>query len=263
VELLWIPYTTFDRIGRAGSEFYPIQAPAPAGFTNSFRDDTLPARSIANSNYGARVSTLAKGWDLSAFFYSSMDSAATFYRDIVPTGPSSGTIIYTPRHDRISQTGGTFSKDLGEAGILKGELVYTSGRSFNVNRITQANGLVQKDTIDYAVGLDYALPEEARMNVQAFQRVYFGHDQDMLQDRYETGVTFLYNRKVQQKVEGEFLWIQSLNRWENLIRPRIIWRAEQNLRVAFGVDIFNGPVTGVLGRYANRDRIYVETRYDF
>ena len=114
-----------------------------------------------------------------------------------------------------------------------------------------------------AVGLDYTLPEDARLNVQAFQRVYFGHDPDMLQDRYETGATFLYNRKLRQKVEGEILWIQSLNRWENLIRPRIIWRVEQNLRVSFGVDIFNGPVTGVLGRYANRDRIYIETRYDF
>lgn len=263
VELLWIPFTTFDRIGKAESEFFPMQVPAPGGFTNNFRDEVLPARSVSNSNYGARISTLAKGWDLSAFFYSSMDSAATFYRDIVPTGPSSGTIIYTPRHDRISQTGGTFSKDLGEAGILKGELVFTSGRSFNVSRITQANGLVQKDTIDYAVGLDYTLPEDARLNLQAFQRVYFGHDPDMLQDRYETGVTFLYNRKLRQKVEGEILWIQSVNRWENLIRPRIIWRVEQNLRVAFGVDIFNGPVTGVLGRYGNRDRIYVETRYDF
>lgn len=263
IELLWIPYTTFDRIGKAGSEFYPFQVPPPAGFSHVFRDDMLPARSISNSNYGARVSTLAKGWDLSAFFYSSMDSAATFYRDIVPSSPTTGTIVYTPRHDRISQTGGTFSKDLGEAGILKGELVFTSGRSFNVSRITQANGVVQKDTIDYAVGLDYTLPEDARLNVQAFQRIYFGHDQDMLQDRYETGATFLYNRKLRQKVEGEILWIQSLNRWENLIRPRIIWRAEQNLRVAVGVDVFNGPVTGVLGRYANRDRIYVETRYDF
>jgi hypothetical protein len=33
--------------------------------------------------------------------------------------------------------------------------------------------------------------------------------------------------------------------------------------VAAGVDIFNGPVTGALGRFNNRDRIYVETRYDF
>jgi len=263
LELLWIPYTSFDRIGKSESEFYPFQVPPPSGFSHQFRDEMLPARSLQNSNYGARFSTLSKGWDLSAFYYRSMDTAATFYREIVPTSPTTGTIIYTPRHDRISQIGGTLSKDLGEAGILKAEVVHTSGRSFNVTRPTQLNGLVQKDTIDYAVGLDYTLPEDARFNVQAFQRIYLSHDADMLQDRYETGITALYNRKMAQKVEAEILWIQSLNRWENLIRPRVIWRPEQNLRVALGVDVFNGPVTGVLGRYANRDRLYVETRYDF
>lgn len=263
LEFVWIPYTSFDRIGKPGAEFYPFQVPAPAGFTNQFRDEVIPGRTIADSNYGARISSLVKGWDLSAFHYRSMDSSATFYRDIAPTSPTTGTITYTPIHDRIAQTGGTLSKDLGEAGILKAEVVFTSGRNFNVTRVSQANGVVQKDTVDYAVGIDYTLPEDARLNVQVFQRVFFGHDPDMLQDRFETGVTALYNRKLAPKVEGEILWIQSVNRWENLVRPRLTWRPEPNWRVSAGVDVFNGPLTGVIGRYRDRDRVYVETRYDF
>lgn len=263
LEFIWIPYTSFDRIGKPGAEFYPFQVPAPAGFTNQFRDEVIPGRTIADSNYGARISTLVKGWDLSAFHYRSMDSSATFYRDIAPTSPTTGTIIYTPIHDRIAQTGGTLSKDLGDAGILKAELVFTSGRNFNVTRATQANGVVQKDTIDYAVGIDYTLPADARLNVQVFQRMFFGHDADQLQDAFETGVTALYNRKLAPKLEGEILWIQSVNRWENLVRPRVTWRPEANWRVSAGIDVFNGPVTGVIGRYRDRDRMYVETRYDF
>jgi len=245
VELLWIPVTTFDRIGKPGAEFYPFQAPAPAGFTQNFRDDQQPARSLANSNVGARFSTLRQGWDLSAFWYRSMDSAATFYSEIIPTGPASGTIVYTPRHDRIWQTGGTVSKDVNASVMFKAEAVYTSGRSFNVTRATQPGGVVQSDTVDYALGLDFTLPDDARLNTQVFQRVYTSHD------------------KLQPKMEAEMLWIQSLNRWENLIRPRVIWKLDTNLRLAAGVDIFNGPVTGALGRFNNRDRIYVETRYDF
>lgn len=262
-ELLWIPVTTFDRIGKPGAEFYPFQVPAPAGFTQQFRDDQLPARSLANSNLGARVSTLQKGWDLSAFWYKSMDSSATFYSEIVPTGPSSGTITYTPRHDRIWQVGGTVSKDAGESAVFKAEAVYNSGRNFNVTRVSQPGGVVQKDTLDYALGIDYTLPEDARLNVQLFQRVFAGHDSDMLLERYETGATLLYNRKIAPKLEGEMLWIQSLNRWENLIRPRLIWKLDSNLRMAAGVDVFNGPLTGYLGRFAARDRIYIETRLDF
>lgn len=263
LELLWIPYATFDRIGKTGSEFYPFQVPAPAGFANNFRDDLYPDRTLANSNVGARYSMLRNGWDLSGFYYRSVDSAATFYREVQLTGPASGTLVYTPRHDRIWQTGGTVSKDFTDSSVFKAEAVYTSGRSFSVTRLSQPGGVVQKDTIDYAMGLDFTLPEDARFNVQWFQRVFLGHDRDMLQDRFESGATFLYNRKIRPKLEGEILWIQSVNRWENLIRPRLVWKLEANLRVAAGIDIFNGPVTGALGRFADRDRIYVETRYDF
>ena len=69
--------------------------------------------------------------------------------------------------------------------------------------------------------------------------------------------------KLAPKLEGEILWIQSINRWENLVRPRLTWRPEANWRVSAGIDVFNGPVTGVIGRYRDRDRLYVETRYDF
>lgn len=263
LELVWVPVTSFDRIGKPGSEYYPVQGAAPPGFSNQFRDEVIPGRTLSDSNYGARFSTLIAGWDLSAFHYRSVDSAATFYREIIPTSPSTGTIIYTPRHDTINQTGGTMSKDLGETGILKAEMVFTSGRSFNVTNFSTPNGLVRKDTLDYAVGLDYSLPADTRLNLQLFQRVYFSHDRDMLQEQFETGVTALYNRKLTGRLEGEVLVIQSVNRYENLVRPRLIWKAQPNLRITGGIDIFNGPVTGVLGRFANRDRLYVEARYDF
>lgn len=263
VELVWIPFTTFDRIGRPGSEFFPFQSPAPAGFTQVFLDDKLPARTLTNSNVGARFSTLQAGWDLSAFFYRSMDSSATFVSQIAPTSLTTGTITYTPRHDRIWQFGGTVSKDYSDTVVFKGEAVYTSGRSFNVTDPTQPWGVIQKDTLDYAVGVDVANPDESRLNLQVFQRVFSGHDTDMLLERLESGATLLYNQKLPSRIEAEIIWIQSLNRWENLIRPRIIWKPEQNLRIAFGVDVFNGPITGALGRFSSRDRVYVESRYDF
>lgn len=263
VELVWIPVTSFDRIGKPGAEFYPYQIAPPSGFSQAFMDDQQPARSLSNSNVGARFSTLVNGWDWSAFYYKSVDSSATFYRDVTLTGPTTGQIVYTPRHDRIWQVGGTVSKDAGDASVLKAEAVYTSGRSFNVTRFTQPGGVVQKDTLDYAIGLDLTLPEDTRLNLQLFQRMYLGHDADMLQEQFETGATFLLNRKFQSAWEGEILWIQSLNRWENLIRPRVTWRPEQNLRVSVGLDVFNGPDYGVLGRFRDRDRLYVETRYDF
>lgn len=261
LEVIWIPYNTYDNIGKPGAEFFPIQAPPPPGFQQQFRAEVIPDRDLNNSNYGARISTLKAGWDVSAFYYRSTDAAATFQREIalapVPT------VTWQARHDRIWQAGGTLSKDFGASAVLKGEVIYTDGRSFNVSRLSEPTGLVRQDTWDWVLGLDYALPRDTRLNVQGFQRIYLKHDPDSYFDRVESGASILLNVKLVGKWEAEILHIQSLNRREYLSRPHLIWKPQANLRISFGVDIFDGPITGVIGRYRDRDRVYVETRYDF
>jgi hypothetical protein len=37
----------------------------------------------------------------------------------------------------------------------------------------------------------------------------------------------------------------------------------KNTSAALGADIFNGRADGLFGRFANRDRAYVEVRYAF
>jgi hypothetical protein len=48
-----------------------------------------------------------------------------------------------------------------------------------------------------------------------------------------------------------------------MIRPRLNWYAARNLVVGLGADIFTGDADGLFGRYDNRDRGYLELRYDF
>jgi|GEM_PF-441614 len=260
LELIWIPYNTYDNIGKPGSEFYPIQAPPPPGFQQQFRAEAIPDRDLDKTNYGARVSTLKAGWDLSAFYYRSTDASATFQREIVLAPVP--TVTWQARHDRIWQGGGTLSKDLGSM-VLKGEMIYTDGRSFNVTRLSEPTGLVRQNTWDWVLGLDFTLPRDTRLNVQGFQRIYQQHDPDLYFDRVESGASFLLNVKLVGKWEAEILHIQSLNRREYLSRPRLVWKPQPNLQLAFGVDVFDGPITGFIGRYRDRDRVYVETRYDF
>ena len=47
------------------------------------------------------------------------------------------------------------------------------------------------------------------------------------------------------------------------MRAKLGWTPLKNWRFSAGVDVFTGPVTGFFGRFDNRDRAYVETRYDF
>jgi hypothetical protein len=48
-----------------------------------------------------------------------------------------------------------------------------------------------------------------------------------------------------------------------MVRPRVNFYPAKNLVIGAGVDLFSGDLTGLFGRFANRDRAYVEARFDF
>jgi hypothetical protein len=171
-------------------------------------------------------------------------------------------VSYTARHERIDQFGGTLAKDFGSF-VLKGEGVYTHGRQFYVSTPGDSDGVVPQNTIDWALGLDFSLPAETRLNLQIFQRAFFDDDPDLLADKRENGYSLLVNNKLNDKLEAQLMWIASLNRTDWLLRPRVLWSFERNWRLAVGADIFDGGPLGAFGRYAGRDRVYTEVRYAF
>ena len=264
-ELLWIPAPTVDETGKPGSlldgksgtEFFPY-APLLLDYLNEVK----PAAKLSNSNYGLRGSWLTKGWDLSAFYYRSMNVAPTFYQVSTPMGLT--PVSYEARHDRIWQIGGTLAKDFGSV-VLKGETIYTRGRRLplTVLRPTQPDGVVEQNTLDWVASLDFSLPSETRINVQVFQSIISNHDQNVIPDRVESGYSFLVNGKLTPNLEAEILWLSSLNRTDWMVRPKLNWTFEKNWRLAFGVDVFYGPPTGYFGQYEAKDRVYTEIRRSF
>lgn len=256
-ELLWIPVASYDNIGKPGAEFYPNQ-PVPPGFNAQYRQEIRPERNLNNMNYGLRLSTLKNGWDVSGFYYQSSDINPTFYREPIV----SSTIVYQARHDRIQQLGSTLAKDFG-AFVLKGEAVYTRGRSFTVLNAMDSDGVARQNTLDWAAGFDFTLPANSRLNIQAFQRQFFSYNQDMIADKRENGYSVLVNTKFFNKWEAQALFIASANRTDWLFRPRVTWNFERNWHLLVGADVFKGPPLGMFGRYDQQDRVYSEVRYSF
>ncbi len=253
-EVLWIPVPTLDEIGKPGADYYP----GPLRGTATYLNEDRSGRNVGNSNYGFRLSQLKNGWDMSGFYYHSLDASSTFYRVSGPTELP----VFQPRHDQIDQFGATVTKDFGSV-VLKGELVYTDGRKFNVTRPTAMDGLVRQNTLDYALGLDFSLPAEARLNLQFFQRVFFAYDPDIFSDRVENGASVLLNGKVWRNIEAQALLIHSLNHNDWMFRPRLTWNLERNWRWALGADVLGGQPTGLFGRFEHNDRVYTELRYSF
>jgi hypothetical protein len=74
LELIWIPYPSYDQIGKPGGDFYPYP-PLLSKLTPVIEGERKPARQLKHSNYGLRLGRLIDGWDLSAFYYNSLDAA--------------------------------------------------------------------------------------------------------------------------------------------------------------------------------------------
>jgi len=260
LELVWIPVPAFDNIGKPGSDFYPfpLGSPTPQAVANQFLNPDRPSSSIENSNYGVRGNTLIGGWDLAAFYYRSSSTQPTFYRLTAP-----GQLpLFQPLYDRIWQAGGTLGKDF-RSFVLKAEAVYTGPRYYASTLPTAPMGVLRRNTLDWILSVDVPFQNDVRLNIQGFQRIYFGGGEDPLVIKAgDFGASLFLSAKI-QKFEPQILYMQTFGGGGAMIRPRIDWRFMQNMRLGLGVDIFTGPNDGIFGRYDSRDRVYSELRYDF
>jgi hypothetical protein len=261
VEFVWIPFQTFDLIGRPGADFYPVPLPSPTSpsVASIIGAVGTPARTLSNSAYGVRANMLFAGWDLAVLYYRSFSSEPTYYRAPNPdgTGPR-----FQPRYDRIWQAGATATKDLDIA-VVRAEAVYAHGQRFASTDPNAAQGVVERPTLDYVVSAEFPLPSDVRLNLQAFQRIYSGGRGGVALDTGDFGASVLLSGKVGQSLEPQILWIQTFGGGGSLVRPRLNWYPEKNTAIGVGVDIFTGAIDGFFGRYNNRDRVYTEVRYSF
>jgi len=256
-EGVWIPYMSYDDIGKPGAEFYPFKPPAIPGYQTIIAKEKQPT-GLDEGGYGARLSWLKAGWDVSGFYYTANDTSAAFSRLTLPS-----TIVYQPIHKRIHQLGATLGKDLGPM-VLKAEAVYTRDKLFSTRDPLDADGLVKQNFLDYVVGLEWSFPQETRFNVQLFQRWFPNHDAGIVPDRTESGVSILLSTQaLHPRLEPELLLISSLNRADWLAQFKLTWKMDGNWRLTTGVDIFEGPANGLFGTYDNNDRVYTEARYSF
>ena len=257
LEFVWLPAPGTDRIGEPGAEFYPYPPPIP-GFAYDIEGEERPSRRFSNGGFGVRGSTMAAGWDLSAFAYRSPDSAPTFYRTVLDAPP---TVVYQPRYDRITRVGGTLSKDF-DGVVFKSEVIHTDGRSFASARADAPDGLLELRTLDWIAGVDLTPADAWRVNAQVFQRIFLDHDESIGLRKHEHGASLLVSHDLGSGVEAEMLAISSLVRSDWMLRPAVTWKAGHS-RLRVGVDLFGGASFGMFGRYADRDRVYAEYRYSF
>ena len=258
-ELVWIPVPTYDKIGAFGGDYYPVAYNLASDLFEVGRNKK-PTSSLSNSNVGVRGGFLKNGWDVSAFYYRSMDREVLFASGLSTRIPGP---LFTPTFgSRISQLGTTSSKDLDFA-ILKTEAVYTHGKAFTTANPSTLGKVEKRNTVDWLIGLDIPIPDsEARVNVQAIQRFIVSNADGLVVPRTQSyaSVQFVYPSG---NWEASFLAIEGLNKTERLLRPKLTYKLTKNTRISMGGDFFSGNALGLLGQFEERDRVYVRLKHNF
>lgn len=248
-DFVWIPKATVDKVGRPGATFSPY---TPLGVTRVEKDKA------DGMNTGLRLGTLVDGWDLSAFVYRSTSVAPVLERHLTTRG-----VVFREAHDRITQVGGTFTKDM-DTFVLKGEAVYTNGRRFQSAAPNAPLGLQESGALDYALGVDIPFTEsEGRVNLQVLQSVLTDHDASLYQDQVETAASVLVSARVAPKVEVQALAVYGLNRGDRFFSSQISYDVTGNVRATVGAEVYMGDKTGYFGRWGDNDRAFGEIRYSF
>lgn len=259
LELVWIPVPEFHDFGLPGSEF-PQAFPVPQGTAALFNGVKEPSAGLSESETGARVSFLSDGWDVSVFHFYTWDKFPTNFRTVA----APGLYIFSPEHKRINITGATFAKEYSGA-VLKGELVYYHGKRFSVLDETDLDGVVEKDYMDYLLGVDYTFFDKYDFNFQFMQRVIFAFEDNIFrEERVQSSASVWFKTGFfDDRLEPELMIISSIEELDMLLRAKLNYKFAESWQAKIGLDIFDGPLDGIFGQYRDRDRVYAEVKYDF
>ena len=264
LELVWIPILEFNELGVSGSEFEFARPSVPSGTLIEYKSEKEPSNDLRNSEAGIRISRLIGGWDLSGFYFYGYDYFPTLFRTIAVDPATSQTIITVePEFKRLNIFGLTFAKEVEDV-IFKGEFVYNKGKYFLVDNLTDADGVIKKDFLDYLIGVDYTFFEKIDFNVQFMQRIIFNYDDTMVDDRVKTSFSvWLKTGFFDNRLEPELFFVSSLRETDLMFSPKVSYKFGDNWTAAVGVDVFRGISDGEFGQFDTKDRAYIKLRYDF
>ncbi len=261
-EFVWLPFLQFDKLGVSGSEFY-TPPPIPTVTTPFYAfDPTKVPSTFDNSNVGGRLSYLFdKGLDVSTFYYHTWTHSPVYFRTVL----GNGAYVYYPEYRRLDMIGATFAKEINGM-VFKGEFVYNKSDYLPVFDVTDSDGIVRRDDLNYLLGLDYTFHGGIETNLQFMQRVIFNYTDTLINEKaIANSLAFRIAKSFADgKLEPEFLMVTSLRNMDIMLRPKCVYKATDSWRLRFGSDIFlgNNPM-GFFGRYDKRSRIYLDTIYHF
>jgi len=259
-ELVWIPIFTPSIVPSGNSIWRPQQDfPAPPTFDSS--KIAIPSN-IENSEFFARYSLSKSAFDLQLIGAYTWDDAPSMsvQKNFSPTMTLTGLTI-TPEYNRLYMGGGNISADFAGF-IARAEAAYYYGKRFQTADPTDADALIEKEYLNYVVGLDRTMGTW-KLSGQFIQKVIFDYHDKIQEDEINNLMTVMVNKTLfREQLRLELFSYIGLTNEDALVRVRGYYFPYDGISIELGTNLFLGD-KGTFGQYHNNSMVYTRIKYSF
>lgn len=268
-QVVWVPW------------FVPYRLPSPESrwaVTATGQEPDLPARTLGNSAFGARVQWLDEIESALNFFHG-YDPRPVFGRTLRASTNSTagwGGYDFVPAFHKITSVGMDAATVIGPVS-LRGETAWTSNRVFNIHPALWNDSDLQSpytgglssierecDTLDYGLAADYRPFEDGLLTIQAQQTAMLSRLDTLYERQFET--LLWANLKVDwlnQKIETHGNLAYNPEHGASMIRAGITYVLNDAWKTNLTAVILSGPPQSLFGKYAMNDQIRLELVYQW
>lgn len=266
LQFLWIPDQSYHALPKQGAT-YAFTSPevvptAPAGVALNIEHARRPNNIILDSDVGFRAATFWKGWDITFNYLYQYNNLAVL-RQNVSMNNGKPVVTITPEYERTHVIGGTFSNAFSDW-VIRGEVGYFTDHYFIAKNSLQNQGVVKSPELHYVLGLDWNAPWDILVSGQLIQSWVIDDADKTTRDKLDTTLTGLIRRNfMYDTLVAEVLLIANTNNGDGIIRPKISYEWQDNIKTWLGADVFYGDKQGVFGQFGSNDRVVVGVKVSF
>lgn len=266
LQFLWIPDQTYHALPKqsasyafTSAELVPI---APPGVQVNIEQARRPNNSLLDSDVGFRATTFWKGWDIT-FNYLYQYNNLPVFRQNLSFSAGIPVVTISPEYERTHVMGTTFSNAFSDW-VIRGEIGYFTEHYFIRKNSLQNQGVVKSPELHYVLGLDWNAPWDVLLSAQLIQSWVLNDADKTTRNKLDTTLTGLIRRNfMYDTLVAEILIIANTNNGDGIIRPKISYEWQDNVKTWVGSDIFYGDNQGVFGQFHSNARVIIGVELSF
>ncbi|VAX35409.1 hypothetical protein MNBD_UNCLBAC01-833 [hydrothermal vent metagenome] len=187
------------------------------------------------------------------------DPTAVNLEALVDIGATDTDLTLEREHSRMHVIGADWETVLGDYGV-RGE----AGMFLNSPYLRENMSYVTKNTFTIGAGIDHTTAKNLYFNFQLVLDYIFDYENLFAQKAFSQQLTGTLTQDfLRDTIALNFDWAWSPSYRDWMLNPEIQYKFKNGLHASLGSYIFEGKSSTILGRYSNKDLLYMELSFSF